>query len=274
MSDQQSPYAFWDASRGQIRSRKGGWRIGKGVVNHGYSMLDDLVGKASFFQVLVLNITGVLPERRLADWLESAFICLSWPDPRIWCNQIGALGGDARVSPVASVCAGTLASDSRIYGPGTVLITAQFLFDARDAVAQGKSVEAFIESSARRKGRLVVPGFARPIASGDERVAAMRRYSADLGYAEGPLMVLAWEIDAYLQQHYGESINLAGYISAFLLDLGMAPFDGYLLFSLGVNSGVHACYGEYRERAAGSFLPLRCEDIEYNGIAERAVPGG
>ena len=39
--------AFWDARRGRIFSRAGGWVVGEAVYNHGYSMLDDLVGHAS-----------------------------------------------------------------------------------------------------------------------------------------------------------------------------------------------------------------------------------
>lgn len=42
------PYQFWDERRGKIQSKKGGWVVGKGVFNHGYSMMDDLVGKASY----------------------------------------------------------------------------------------------------------------------------------------------------------------------------------------------------------------------------------
>lgn len=271
-NDRPEVFSQWDAMRGKIRSSKGGWTVGEGIVNHGYSMLEDLVGDKSFFQVLVLNITGKLPEKRLATWLENCFICLSWPDPRIWCNQIGALGGDGRVSSVASVCAGTLASDSSIYGPGTVLMTTRFLLEAKAAIDSGIPVAQHIEANAVRKGRLMVPGFARPIATGDERVEVMQALSRKLGYSEGPMMALAMEISDYLYSEYGESINFGGYMCAFLFDQGMEPFEGYLLFSMSVNSGVHACYGEYRERTAGSFLPLHCEDIEYCGTEERAVP--
>ena len=45
---------FLDQRRGKIFSKAGGWFPGKGVFNHGYSMLDDLVGEKSYFQILVL----------------------------------------------------------------------------------------------------------------------------------------------------------------------------------------------------------------------------
>jgi len=37
----------WDQYRGQIYSLKGGWTVGKGIMTHGYSLLDDIHGKCS-----------------------------------------------------------------------------------------------------------------------------------------------------------------------------------------------------------------------------------
>jgi citrate synthase len=100
----------------------------------------------------------------------------------------------------------------------------------------------------------------------------MQALSDRLGYAIGPYMSLAYEIQAYLQQHYTESLNLGGYMCAFMLDLGYSADEGYRLYSLCVNSGVHACYSEYRDRSGSEFLPQRCDDVEYTGKGERAVP--
>src|SRR3989304_7010505 len=113
------PTAYWDERRNIIRTRNGGWRVGKGIFCHGYSIMDDLVGRVSYFEVMLLNITGRLPEKKLATFLEAAYICMSWPDIRLWCNQIGALGGTLKASPIAAISAGVMASDSRMYGPGT-----------------------------------------------------------------------------------------------------------------------------------------------------------
>lgn len=272
MSDGRDDVQFWEQRRGHIYSNKGGWVLGEGISNQGYSMLDDLVGKASFFQVLMLNVKGKLPDVRLAQWVEAAFICLSWPDPRIWCNQIGALGGDSRAGPVASITAACLASDSALYGPGTVASTVCFLKKARVSIDAGQSLADFIETEARVKGRLFVPGFARPVATGDERVAAMQACADDLDFDVGEYLKLAYDMGDYLSSSCGESLNLAGYISAFMLDQGFSDEEGYRIFSLCVNAGIHACYTECRDKSAGSFLPLRCNDIDYVGVPERAVP--
>jgi hypothetical protein len=265
---------FWDARRGIIRTSKGGrWIIGKGVTSHGYSLLDDLVGHAGFFQVLIMHVTGRLPERRLADWFEAAFLCLSWPDPRMWPNCIGALGGSARTSPIAAVCLGTLASDSGIYGPGTAIPAANFIVSALNKKKAGYTVEQIItDKSQAHAGELKAPGYIRPFAKGDERVEHMQRVSDALGFPIGPHLTLAYEIQDYLFEEYGESMNLAGYMVAFLSDHGLSSNDIYRVCSLCVTAGVHACYAEAADRPPESFLPLRCDDIEYTGKQEREIP--
>lgn len=268
--------AFWDAHRQVLRTRKGGWVIGEAVYNHGFSMMDDLVGSHSFFQVLMLNVTGRLPEKRLADWLEACFICLSWPDARIWCNQIGALAGTARTSPVAAVSAGMLAADSRLYGPGVLEAAVDFIVSALVQQRQGATAESIVAEALaafRGKGKAVIVGYARPIATGDERVVAMERVSRELGFDHGAHLALAFAVDAVLQREQAESMNLAGYVAAFLSDQGYSREEIYRLHSAWVNSGVHACYAEARDREADAFLPLRCDDIEYKGTPPRELTG-
>ncbi len=267
---------LWDEARGVIRSRKGGWVIGEAVYNHGYSMMEELVGQRSFFQVLVLNTVGRLPERRLAEWLEASFICLSWPDARIWCNQIGTLTGALRGSPVAAVAAGCLAADSRMYGPGVLEAAGRFIQQAQQRAAAGESAEQLVATALaapRPPGtRPVIVGYARPIARGDERVEAMERVGQALGFERGPHLDLALRLDTVLARDHAEGINLAGYVAAFLADQGFQPTEIYRLYSAWVMSGVQACYAEARERPAEGFLPLRCTDIHYQGPAPRPLP--
>lgn len=262
----------WDRRRNRIESHKGGWQIGAGIRVQDYSLLDDLVGKVSFFQLLYLHVCGQLPEERLARWIEGSFMCLSFPDPRIWCNQIGALAGSARCTPTVAVCAGVMASDSSLYGPGATRTACLFILRAREALAGGEALENFLSRQTTRSGRVRAPGFSRPIANGDDRVDALARLSAELGYEDGEYLLLAREIDRILRARGANAINMLGYVAAFLLDRGMDIEDGLRLYSLCVNAGVHACYAESADKAAGSFLPLRCSDIEYIGAAPRALP--
>ena len=102
----------WDKYRGKILNSRGGWFAGKGAFSHGFDINKDLVGQISYLQLLILNATGRLPEERLAQMVGAAFMGLSWPDSRIWCNQIGAFAGTMRTTAVAATTAGILAGDS------------------------------------------------------------------------------------------------------------------------------------------------------------------
>ena len=267
------PYQFWDDRRGKIQSRKGGWVVGKGIFNHGYSMMDDLVGKVSYMQVVVLNATGRLPERSVADWFDAIHICLSWPDPRIWCNQIGALGGAMRTSVVASTTAGILAADAKTYGSKTVIQGVRFIREALLDYERGLSVEEIIRNEcAKHRGKPNIMGYARPLAKGDERVVAMERVQQELGLHSGKHLQLAKQIEQSLLRNFDESMNIGGYVSAFLSDLGYSGEEAYRILAVLVTSGVTACYADTRDRAPESFLPLRCADIEYTGTPWRPVP--
>lgn len=262
--------ALWDALRGIIRSRSGGWRVGRDVVVHGRGLFDELLGHVSYFQLLVLNITGRLPERRLADWLEGTFMCLSWPDARIWCNQIATYAGSLRATPAAAAGAGILASESRLYGPGTVRAATEFIVEAQRAVAAGAAPADVIREFRRRQRTQALPGFGRPVAKGDERVVAMKRLAQQLGFATGSHVRLADAIERELVESCGESMNLAGYIMAFLSDQGFTAAEIHALYSVCVEAGLLACYQEARAAPAEAFLPLRVDDIEYTGPPPRA----
>jgi hypothetical protein len=267
------PWRLWDERRGKIQSKKGGWIVGKGIFNHGYSMMDDLVGKVSYMQVMTLNATGRLPERPVADWLEAIHICLSWPDPRIWCNQIGALGGTMRASVVASTAAGVLAADAKTYGSKTVIQGVRFIKAALLDLKRGLSVDEIIRNEcAKHRGKPNIMGYARPLAKGDERVAAMERVQQALGLASGEHLQLARQIELSLLKDFDESMNIGGYISAFLSDLSYTDEEIYRIFAVVVNSGVTACYVDTKDKVPDSFLPLRCTDIEYTGKLARGVP--
>lgn len=235
--------------------------------------MEDLVGQVSYMQVMILNATGKLPDRKFADWCEAVSICMSWPDPRIWCNHIGALGGTLGASTVASTCAGLMAMESRLYGCRTLLEGARFIQSALKEYKDGKSVEDILrEEFSRKNGKQRITGYARPIAKGDIRIDAMERVSKNLGFSKGEHLALAYKIEETLLSECGESMNLNGYISAFLSDMNLDPQEMYRAGSILVASGVTACQAEEESKSAGSFLPLRCDDIRYTGVSARELP--
>ncbi|MFC1512993.1 hypothetical protein ACFL5J_00930 [Thermodesulfobacteriota bacterium] len=265
--------SVWEHNRGFIRTRKGGWIPGKAVYNHGYSMMDDLIGKTSFFQVLLLNITGQLPERRLADWFEAVFSCMSYPDARIWCNQIGSLAGTVGASPLTGLTAGLLATDSSMYGVGPFVAGVKFIQDALVQQKKGLSVDDIVTAHQRRPGsKPLITGYVRPIASGDERIEVLEQVAAGLGFAAGEHLVLAREIARFMEEKFNEGMNLNGYMSAFLSDQGFSLQEILRLVSAIAFAGIQACHAEAADNPAGTFFPLQCEDIDYTGHGERPVP--
>ncbi len=266
--------SLWDKQRNKITSKKGGWLIGDGIFCHGYDMMNELVGKTSYMQVIILNATGRLPERQVADWFEAVHICLSWPDSRIWCNHIGALGGTMHASTVASTTAGTLATDSRSYGIKPLKEGVSFIQMAMSLFNDGVSVKDIVTNEcAKHGGKPFIMGYARPIAKGDERVSAMERVAESLGFSVGPHLRLAYEIENVMMERFNEGMNINGYMSAFLSDQDYIAEEVYRICSVLVNSGVTACYIDMRDRPAGTFLPLRCDDISYEGKPHRNLPG-
>ena len=262
-------FSLWDENRNKIVSAKGGWQIGRGVFNHGYSMMDDLVGEITYFQQIFLNLTGKLPEKRLGDWLEAGFICFSWPDARIWCNHMSALAGSSRAAMVSGVASGIMAADSLMYATGVMVRCHRFIETALVERREGSSVEEIVKRHLSDKNEL--PGYARPIAKGDERVVAMQRVCHKLGFEVGEHEALSYEISDYLAAEYDECLNYGGYLVAFLADQGFSGIEVERLISTAVSSGLQACYVEARERPAGAFLPMQCSDVIYNGKEDREL---
>lgn len=262
----------WDDYHGKIVSNRGGWKIGEGVKSCGYDMMDDLVGKTTYMQVVILNATGRLPSRKLADWIEAVHICLSWPDPRIWCNRIGALAGSSRTSCVAASTLGVLAAESSSYGIKPLVRGVEFIQHALQQILSGIIIPEFIKEEVKKHGgKPYLMGYVRPIAKGDERIPAMERVTKDLGFEIGPHLTLAYEIEKELNDKYEETMNVNGYVSAFLSDQGYNEKEIYKIFSCLVVSGVTACFSDAEDRIEGGFSPLKTTDIAYKGKAYRKV---
>jgi citrate synthase len=197
---------------------------------------------------------------------------MSWPDPRIWCNQVGSLGGTLQTSATAATTAGLLAADSTLYGARTLLEGVAFITQALKQKKAGMSAQEIVAKQCTRYGgRPNIVGYARPLVRGDERVVAMARVTADLGFAIGEHLALAYEIQDVLLDDFDEGMNINGYISAFLSDQGFSAEEIYSIAAMCVHSGVMACYLGAHGCPPESFLPLRCDDIDYQGKPPRSL---
>jgi len=266
-------YLQWLQRRKRIVSKVGGWRVGEGVYSHGHNVTNDLMGSVSYAQMHVLNVSGRVVSRDISDWIEATFIGLSWPDARIWCNQAGALAGSTGTTPIAAMAAGVLASDSEMYGARTLLEGMKFITGAMNRLQEGVGVEQIVKEEIKRnRGQIAIMGYARPLASGDERVDAMIEFMKKREMLHGPHLALALNIERYLLANHGESLNTCGLVSAFMTDNGFDSVQSYQIYAACVMSGVVACYAEAEKDLPERFLPMRCDDVDYQGVAPRELP--
>jgi hypothetical protein len=264
----------WDRARGKIRSRAGGWRVGGGVSLYGHSLFDELMdGEHRWSQLVSLSVCGRMPSADEAALVEVIWMCGAFPDPRIWCNQVSALAATMRCTPVAGTLLGTLASEALRYGPLASYHASRALLTLRARIDAGAALLDLVEAMPRdARGVPQLPGFVRPIARGDARVAAMTRAMRVLGISPGAHLQLALQIDEHLGARYDERINAGGFFSAVLLDLGYSPDESQQLQSVMMLVGASACYRDSLTRPAESFLPLRCSDVHYTGPPPRPLP--
>lgn len=264
---------YWDQRRGKVYSRIGGWIGGGTVYCHGENLLTDRLGKYSYMQNLVFILTGRKIDEKLAAWMDAGFLGLSYPDPRIWCNQIAALAGTGKSSVVAATCAGVLATDSSMYGATPLRSGSEFIQAALKKKQTGMSAEEIVADEIRKSmGRVNIMGYARPVALSEERVVAMEQYAKVQGMERGEHLQLAFDIEAILLRDHGERMNFNGYMSAFVSDQGFTPEQALNVCAMVAATGVTACYVDNADRPAEAFMPLRCDDIDYQGVPPRAVP--
>jgi len=264
-------FNYWESRRNHITSKTGKWIGGKDVISHGVSLMNEMLGQKSYMQMLVLNATGKMIDERLSQWLEGNFIGMSYPDSRIWCNQIGALCGSGGTTVVAATVAGTLASDSRAYGGSqTNKIGMEFIQQALIQQEQGAHIQDIINRAKFKDGKPVITGYARPVQRNDERIVPHENMTKSLGFAIGPHLSLAYKISEFLQEKYNLGMNIGGYSSAFLSDQNFTPDEVYRIKSLVVASGVTASFVDNHNNSNG-FLPLHCSDLDYQGPPPRAL---
>ncbi|GLX80306.1 hypothetical protein tinsulaeT_36460 [Thalassotalea insulae] len=264
---------YWDQRNTRIFSSVGHWQGGEDVIIEGHSLMNDLMINASLMQVNILNATGKLVARNVADWVETNFMGLSYPDSRIWCNQISAYAGDTKTSVVAAASAAILGADSRAYGGGqTTQSSMTFLQVAYEDYTHGASFAQILQKARIINGKPMIIGFARPIDKDDERLQPYKDSQLRLGLEMGKYLKFAFELSDYLFEHFGLSINSGGYAAAFLLDQGFTPEEGYKIKAFAVIGGAIACYRDLEHSPANSFLPMKCQDIDYIGVAPRELP--
>ena len=264
-------HAYWDNYRLRIVSSIGKWIGGQSVHLHDKEIFSQLMGQWSYIKILIFAVTGKEVEDKVADWLECNLIGLSYPDVRIWCNQISGLAASNQCGISVSALTGVLASDSRAYGPQTNQYSMEFIVDAYEKAQNNHTMQQIIADMPFKNGKPSISGFARPVNRHDERILPYERERQRLGIEEGPYLRFAKAIGDYLEQHFEQGINSGGYTSALLLDQGITPEQAYQIKTASVLVGTLACSVEQAKKPSGSLLPLQCNDIAYDGVPPRTL---
>jgi citrate synthase len=239
--------------------------IGGGDADHirirGHDLVEDLLDKHDFVDVLCLAILGKFPDARLRRVINDSLVTAvdHGLTPSALATRLTLHG--APESLQGAVAAGLLGAGSRFLG--TVEVSARFMEEAlRELAEQDEPTDDQLRvlaraavAQARAAGRKV-PGFGHPIhVHGDPRAQRAQRIAREEGYF-GRHFRFALQVAQELSAAVGRPmpLNATGAKAAVLLDLGLSPEFGKALTLIGRVAGLVAHAFEERERPIGQAL--------------------
>ncbi len=286
MTDSPEPqnHALLEQWEENWRTDLGAWFPGERVVFRGRDLLSDLA-KQPWMGLLLYGITGREFNSKQVRLFESLYtIGGSFPDPRLWNNRIASLAASARSSSTLGVAAGVAVSEATIYGHRPVLATMDFVRRCRLCLQEGADLREYLQAAIDTpaegnpgvgKNRAVakLPGFGRPITARDERLEALYAVADGLGFRQGEHVLLAEQIEATLQaMGHDWRMNISMLIGALAADQALTPQEFYHYVIICFCGGMVPCAIDALQKPEGAFFPLRCQDINYEGVAPRLWP--
>src|SRR5690606_1012702 len=116
----------------------------------------------------------------------------------------------------------------------------------------------------------LLPGYGRPVAKADERIPALMEVVRRYGQDRGRIVTLAFDLEKHLQElELPFRLNSGGLIAALCADQGMNAQQLYYYVSHCFYASLAACNADALHHPVGSFFPVKCNRIEYLGVAER-----
>ena len=113
-------------------------------------------------------------------------------------------------------------------------------------------------------------GFGRPIISVDERIPPVCRLAEEFDVNDGAHFKLALAIDKwFVENRYRLRLNVGGISAALAADAGFSVREYNMIATVAFSAGMIACYGDAVVKPPGSFFPLRCERVDYEGTCSR-----
>lgn len=248
----------------------GAWFPGETVIFRGLDVFKDL-NHLDWVGMWFYSITGrFFSDKQVELFSRLWVVCTSYPEPRIWNNRVAALSATSRSTGMLALAAAIGVSEGKIYGGQANIGSVDFITRAKRAVVdEGQDLDTFLKKEIKRI-RQIPFGYGRPIINGDERVPYALSLAEELGFADGPHVKLTLAVEEALNRlRYRAKINIGGLSAALWADQGISPKEYYYLAGVTYSAGMMACYVDAVEKPAGSFFPLRCDRIEYSGVAPR-----
>lgn len=224
-----------------------------------------------WFALCALGIIGrIVPQAQL-ELFKSGYVASSYPDARLWNNRVAALAGTTRSTPNLALSGAEAVSEAIIFGRGNEFRAMDFFLKTQRLLQQGRALADHLEGFLSEGGWMA--GYGRPIASRDERMPLTMARAKELGVADGPHVALAFEIDRYFESTGRPlRLNQGGLIAAFAADFGWTPREFNMFLFASFLGGMFPCYVEAADKPIGAIFPVRCSDVQYEGVARRAWP--
>lgn len=241
---------------------------GERAVYRGKDLFHDLK-HLSWMQLYLYGITGRNFTEQQSKLFESMWILgTSYPDPRIWNNRVGSLAGTTRGTAISGLSAAIAVSEASIYGGRPNIRSINFFLRAKKALDKGLALQEIVEQELKKYRNIY--GYGRPIVNGDERITPMLERAKELNLANGPHTKTAFEVEQILLHgRWRMRMNITGLCAALSADQGLSEREHFMFTAPCFTAGIIPCFIEAYERQEGTFLPIRCDRIQYEGITRR-----
>ncbi len=253
----------------RLVTRMGAWFPGERVVFRGKDLFNEL-SHQRWMGLLLYGITGRLFTDKQIQLFEGIWtLSTSYPDPRLWNNRVAALAGTARSTGALGIGAAVAVSEATIYGGRPVLGAIDFLLRAQKHLDKGFELADFVNQQLQQN-RLIA-GYGRPIIGIDERIEPLTEFAAQLGFRDGPYVELAFQVEEILlKNRFRLHMNVAALAAALAADQGLSEQEYYQYSVLCFTAGMFPCFINERNEPEGTFLPLSCRRVSYNGPPRRS----
>jgi len=250
----------------------GAWFPGDRVVFRGKDLFHDLKD-LSWMGLFLYGITGRIFSNNQLLLFEGLWrISSSYPDPRLWNNRIVALAATSRSTGNLGVSAAIAASEAEIYGQNPIIKAIDFLYRAKKNLDQGAEIKDVVSAEFQKYRGIF--GFGRPLVRTDERIKPLMALVNELGFEKGFYVNLVFQIEQILKTERRRlSMNIAALDAALAADQGLSPQEFYQYSILCFTGGMMPCYQDAVHKPAGTFFPLACNRLHYQGADKRVWQG-